>query len=60
VVVGALLLDLLPLEVRLPSKRRWKRRKKKRFVLWHTLCFDDLFVIFQEESDDDMGFGLFD
>jgi hypothetical protein len=59
--VGALLLQLLPLEVRLPWKRRWKRRRKKRFVLWHGMCFYGLLVLFfQEESDDDMGFGLFD
>ena len=43
VVVEAMLLRLLPLEVRLSPKRKRKRRKKKRFVLWHSLCFYDLF-----------------
>lgn len=37
-----LLLRLLPLEVRLPLKRRRKRRRKKRFVLLDGLGFDDL------------------
>ena len=52
------LLHLLPLLRVLSSKRR-KKRWQKRFVLWMTLLFCDS-LFFQEESDEDMGFGLFD
>ena len=57
--MGALLLRLL-VEVGLSTRRRRKRKRKRRFVLWDAMCFCDLLVFFQEESDDDMGFGLFD
>jgi len=61
--VEALLLLRRLVEVRLlSSKKRRKRRRKKRLVRCHDLCFYDLVYIYflQEESDDDMGFGLFD
>ena len=62
VVEALLLLPLVVVGVRLlPLKRRRKRkRRKKRFAPCHVMYFYDLLYIFQEESDDDMGFGLFD
>jgi hypothetical protein len=53
----------LPLEEELPLllMPRRKRRRKRRSVLRHSVFWSgELMEGLQEESDDDMGFGLFD
>ena len=60
-----LVLVLVPvLEVRLPKNPRRKRRRRVRSDLHKILKLDLAFVltliIEKEESDEDMGFGLFD
>jgi hypothetical protein len=49
--VGPLLLQLLRLK---------RKRRKKRFVFRLVVLSDPHSLLTQEESDDDMGFGLFD
>jgi hypothetical protein len=52
---------LLPAEVPLLKHPRRKRRQKRRFVLFPAILWIfGLMIPLQEESDDDMGFGLFD
>jgi hypothetical protein len=65
VAVGELLLLVAPLRLLLaklpPRLRRKRRRRKKRSVVRHSvLRIRELTPGMQEESDDDMGFGLFD
>jgi hypothetical protein len=56
-LVGLLLLQLL----RLRRKRRRKKRSVSRLVFsTHAVLSDPHLPLTQEESDDDMGFGLFD
>lgn len=60
VVVVLLLLAELPLVVTLPRKR--KRRRRKRVCQGYNGCIGQMLIPFteKEESDEDMGFGLFD
>jgi ribosomal protein L12E/L44/L45/RPP1/RPP2 len=62
VLVAPLLLVVLPLVVLLLPRRRLRRRKR---VRWHTVISCSVWTSLtisteKEESDDDMGFGLFD
>jgi hypothetical protein len=56
-VEGALLHQLRVVLLLLRRRRRKKRKKKKRFVLAKALLIP---AYISQESDDDMGFGLFD
>lgn len=54
------LLEVPPLQVVLPPRRRPRRRKRVRSTRGRPKRWTLIYHIEKEESDEDMGFGLFD
>jgi hypothetical protein len=61
-VVEVSLQHLLLVEVppQLPRLRRKRRKRRSAYLCFYLVTLSDITSRVQEESDDDMGFGLFD